>query len=75
MEAKLRQIIAEQLGINEEEVQPDSSFGRDLGADSLDWYELLMSLEEEFDVDIPSEDASTIETVQQLSEYLRGRAQ
>lgn len=75
MEEKLRQIIAEQLGINEEEIQTDSSFGKDLGADSLDWCELIMTLEEEFDMDISAEDAASIDNVGQLMDYLKPRAQ
>lgn len=70
VEAKLREIIAEQLGIGEEEIQADSSFGKDLGADSLDIYELMMALEEEFDMDIPDEESEQLKTFQKLVEYV-----
>lgn len=69
-EARLRKIIAEQLSVNEEEVTTDASFIDDLNADSLDLVELIMSLEEEFNVKIPDEDAEKIRTVRDAMEYL-----
>ncbi len=69
-EARLRKIIAEQLSVNEEEVTTDASFIDDLNADSLDLVELIMSLEEEFNVKIPDDDAEKIRTVRDAMEYL-----
>jgi acyl carrier protein len=63
-------IVAEQLGVNESEVKPDSSFVNDLGADSLDTVELVMALEEEFECEIPDEDAENITTVQLALDYV-----
>ena len=73
IENKVREIIAEQLGISEEEITMDSSFLDDLGADSLDIVELLMALEEEFSVDIPDEDAEKMRTVGDVANYLVGK--
>lgn len=73
LETRIREIIAEQLGIAEEEIQGDSSFGRDLGADSLDRYELMMTLEEEFDLEIPEEEADRLDTFQKLLQYLESK--
>ncbi|SFE31063.1 acyl carrier protein [Thermoanaerobacter thermohydrosulfuricus] len=67
---KVRDIIAEQLGIDPEEITMESSFIDDLGADSLDIVELIMALEEEFDIEIPDEDAEKIKTVGDVLEYL-----
>lgn len=69
-EARLRKIIAEQLSVNEEEVTSDASFIDDLNADSLDLVELIMSLEEEFNVKIPDDEAEKIRTVRDAMEYL-----
>ena len=63
-------MIAEQLQIDEEQVKPDASFMDDLGADSLDTVELIMALEEEFDIEIPDSEAEKIRTVQQALDYL-----
>ena len=63
-------MVAEQLGVKEEEVKPASSFVEDLGADSLDTVELIMALEEEFDTEIPDEEAEKITTVQQAISYI-----
>ena len=63
----------EQLGVDEEEVTPDASFVDDLGADSLDTVELVMALEEEFETEIPDEDAEKITTVQQAIDYITER--
>ena len=67
---KVKGIIVEQLGVDEEEVTPDASFVDDLGADSLDTVELVMALEEEFETEIPDDDAEKITTVQQAIDYI-----
>ena len=67
---KVRQIISEQLGVEEAEVTPKASFIDDLGADSLDTVELVMALEENFDIEIPDEDAEKIRTVQDAIDYI-----
>ena len=67
---KVKSIIVEQLGVDEEEVTPDASFVDDLGADSLDTVELVMALEEEFDLEIPDEDAEKMTTVADAIKYL-----
>jgi acyl carrier protein len=71
---KVKQIISEQLGVDEGEVTPSASFVDDLGADSLDQVELVMALEEAFDVEIPDEDAEKIRTVQDAIDYIEKRA-
>jgi acyl carrier protein len=63
-------IVAEQLGVNKEQVTPETSFVNDLGADSLDTVELVMELEEEFDINIPDDAAEKIQTVGQAIEYI-----
>lgn len=68
---KVKGIVAEQLGVDEEEVTMDSSFVDDLGADSLDIVELIMALESEFDIEIPDEDAEKASTVGNVVEYIR----
>ena len=70
---KVKSIIVEQLGVDEEEVTPDASFVEDLDADSLDTVELVMALEEEFETEIPDEDAEKITTVQQAIDYINER--
>jgi len=70
IEEKVKQIIAEQLGVDEEQVTGDASFFYDLGADSLDTVELVMALEEEFDIEISDEDAEKIQTVQDAIDYI-----
>ncbi len=70
---KLKEIIAEQLSIDMSEITADSNFKDDLGADSLDLFELVMSLEEEYDVEIPSEDLEKIATVNDVMEYLKAK--
>ena len=67
---KVKNIIVEQLGVDEEEVTPDASFVDDLGADSLDTVELVMALEEEFSIEIPDEDAEKITRVKEAVEYI-----
>ena len=70
---QVKKIIVEQLGVDEDEVTPDASFVDDLGADSLDTVELVMALEEEFETEIPDEDADKITTVQQAIDYITER--
>ena len=67
---RLIEIIAKQLGVDEDNVTSDASFMEDLGADSLDTVELVMALEEEFDIEIPDSDAEKIQTVQDALSYL-----
>jgi acyl carrier protein len=69
---RVRKIVVEQLGVKEDEVSSESSFVDDLGADSLDTVELVMALEEEFETEIPDEDAEKITTVQQAVDYING---
>lgn len=68
---KIKSIIAEQLNVEESAITLSSSFKDDLGADSLDLFELVMALEEEFDIEIPSEDLASINTVEQIINYLK----
>jgi acyl carrier protein len=70
IEQRVKKIVAEQLGVNEADIKNDSSFVDDLGADSLDTVELVMALEEEFECEIPDEDAEKITTVQQAIDYV-----
>ena len=70
VEEKVKQIIVEQLGVDEGEVTPTVSFVDDLGADSLDTVELVMALEEAFNIEIPDEDAENIRTVKDAVEYI-----
>ncbi|OQA33939.1 MAG: Acyl carrier protein [Betaproteobacteria bacterium ADurb.Bin341] len=67
---RVRKIVAEQLGVNQADIKNESSFVDDLGADSLDTVELVMALEEEFDCEIPDEEAEKITTVQQAIDYI-----
>ena len=70
---KMKEIIAEQLSVEEEIVTESSSFKEDLGADSLDLFELVMALEDEFDIEIPSEDLEQLLTVGDVLEYLKNK--
>jgi acyl carrier protein len=70
IEAKVKNIIADQLGVGEDEIKPESSFIEDLGADSLDIVELVMAMEEEFEVEIPDEEAENIKTVGDAINYV-----
>ena len=71
LEEKVIEIIVEQLGVDAAQVKPEASFVNDLGADSLDTVELVMALEEAFDMEIPDEEAEKIQTVGQASDYIR----
>ncbi len=73
---KVKDIIVEQLGVDPEKVKAEASFIDDLGADSLDIVELVMAMEEEFDIEIPDEDAEKLKTVQDVASYLekKGKA-
>jgi acyl carrier protein len=73
VEAKVKAIVVEQLGVSEEEVVPQASFTDDLGSDSLDQVELVMALEEEFELEIPDEDAEKIATVQDVIDYIQSK--
>ncbi len=74
IEQRVADIIAEQLGVSKEEVVPEASFIDDLGADSLDIVELVMAMEEEFDIEIPDDDAEKIQTIGDAVAYVRARA-
>jgi len=73
VEAKVKSIIAEQLGVGEDEIKAESAFIEDLGADSLDIVELVMAFEEAFDLDIPDEDAEKIQTVKDAIDYIESK--
>ncbi len=73
IEDQVRNIVAEQLGVKEEEVTAEASFVDDLGADSLDTVELVMALEEAFECEIPDEEAEKITTVQLAIDYIKAR--
>ena len=70
LEQRVKKVVAEQLGVNESEIKNESSFVDDLGADSLDTVELVMALEEEFECEIPDEEAEKITSVQQAIDYV-----
>lgn len=70
---KVKKIIVDQLGVSEEDVVPDASFVEDLGADSLDLTELIMAMEEEFDIEIADDDAQKILKVQDAIDYIENR--
>ena len=74
VEERVKKIIAEQLGVEEDEVTPEASFVEDLGADSLDTVEIVMALEEEFEIEIPDEDAEKILTVAKALDYIKEKA-
>jgi acyl carrier protein len=71
IEERVKEIIVEQLGVEEDEVASDASFTDDLGADSLDTVELVMAFEEEFNIEIPDDDAEGIATVQDAIDYIK----
>jgi len=70
----VKKVVVEQLDVAEDEVTPQASFVDDLGADSLDVVELVMGLEEEFDIEIPDEDAEKITTVQEAVDYIESKS-
>ena len=70
---KMKEIIADQLGVSEDEVTLEASFKEDLDADSLDLFELVMALEEEYDVEIPSDDLAELNTVGDVINYLKDK--
>jgi acyl carrier protein len=74
VEDRVKQIIVEQLGVDEAEVTPNASFVDDLGADSLDTVELVMAFEEAFEIEIPDEDAEKIRTVKDAIDYINAHA-
>lgn len=74
IEDKVKEIIVDQLGVEAEQVKPEASFIDDLGADSLDTVELVMAFEEEFDLEIPDEDAEKIKTVGDAISYIKSKA-
>lgn len=71
IQEKVKAIIVDQLGVSESDVTPDAHFVDDLGADSLDTVELVMKFEEDFDIEIPDEDAEKIQTVQDAVDYIQ----
>ncbi len=75
IEAKVIKIVADQLNVDESEINSDSSFVDDLGADSLDTVELVMAFEEEFGIEIPDEDAEKIQSVQNAIDYIAAKAE
>ena len=75
IEERVKEIVANQLGVEPNEVVPEASFVDDLGADSLDLVELIMAMEEEFGIEVPDEDAEKIRTVQDTIDYLRDHIQ
>jgi acyl carrier protein len=74
IEAKVKDLVVEQLGVSADEVKPESSFVESLGADSLDLTELIMAMEEEFDIEIDDEDAQKIATVQDAINYIKAKS-
>ncbi len=74
VDERVKQIIVEQLGVDESEVTPNASFVDDLGADSLDTVELVMAFEEAFEIEIPDEDAEKIRTVKDAIDYIKAHA-
>ena len=70
---RVTKLVCEQLGVKEEEVTPEASFVEDLGADSLDTVELVMALEEEFETEIPDEEAEKITTIKEAIDYIEAR--
>lgn len=74
IQPKIKKLIEEQLGVEPERIKPEASFLEDLGADSLDIVELIMTLEEEFDIEIPDEDTEGLRTIQDVCNYLEKKS-
>jgi len=74
IEERVKETVVEQLGVKEEEITPDASFIDDLGADSLDTVELVMALEEEFETEIPDEEAEQITTLRMAIDYINSHS-
>ena len=74
IEQKVKELVVDQLGVSPDEVKPESSFVESLGADSLDLTELIMAMEEEFDIEIEDEDAQKILTVQDANNYIKANS-
>lgn len=70
---EIREVVSEQLGVKPEQVKPEASFISDLGADSLDTVELVMALEEKFDIEIPDEDAQEVQTISDVVKYIENK--
>lgn len=75
MDERVAELIVEQLGVSRQEIAPEASFMDDLGADSLDIVELVMAMEEAFDIEIPDDDAAKIEKIQDAVAYVRERVE
>ena len=73
VQAKLKEIVIERLNAEEDQIKPEASFVEDLGADSLDIVELIMGIEEEFDIEIPDEDAEKLTTVEEAMNYVKSK--
>lgn len=73
VQSKLKEIVMDRLNAEEDQIKPEASFVEDLGADSLDIVELIMGIEEEFDIEIPDEDAEKLTTVGEAMEYVKGK--
>lgn len=73
IQAKLKSILVDRLNVEEDQIKPEASFVEDLGADSLDIVELIMGIEEEFDIEIPDEDAEKLTTVGEALDYVKGK--
>jgi acyl carrier protein len=74
IEEKIKKIVAEKLSVDPEEVIPEASFVDDLGADSLDLVELIMAMEEAFDIEVPDEEAEKLQTVQDAMNYIKAQS-
>ena len=73
LNSKIKAVVVDKLGVKEEQVTDDSNFADDLGADSLDLVELVMALEDEFDIEIPDEDADKLNTMKLVREYIQAK--
>jgi len=73
IDAKLKEIVMDRLNVEEDQIKPEASFVEDLGADSLDIVELIMGIEEEFDIEISDEDAEKLTTIGEATKYIKGK--